>query len=46
MVGPEPPTPADLKREADYERLVRLFPVIGGAIEPIEPRRSEVETAI
>jgi hypothetical protein len=46
MVGPEPPTPADLKREADYERLVRLFPVIGGAIEPIKPRRSEVETAI
>jgi hypothetical protein len=23
--GPEPPTPADLKHEADHERLVRAF---------------------
>jgi len=27
ICGPEPPTSADLKREADYERLVRAFPV-------------------
>jgi hypothetical protein len=46
IYGPEPPTAADLKREADYERLVRLFLVIGGAIEPIKPCRGEDETAI
>jgi hypothetical protein len=34
IYGPEPPTPADLKREADHERLVRAFPVAGEAIEP------------
>jgi len=28
--GPEPPTPADLQREAaDHERLVRAFPAMG-----------------
>ena len=34
ICGPEPPTPADLKRDADYERLVRAFPVAGETIEP------------
>jgi hypothetical protein len=32
--GPEPPTSADLTREADHERLVRDFPAAGEAIEP------------
>jgi hypothetical protein len=32
--GPEPPTPADLKREADHERLVRTFPAANEAIQP------------
>jgi hypothetical protein len=27
ICGPEPPTPADLKCEADHERLARAFPV-------------------
>jgi hypothetical protein len=35
IFGPEPPTPADLKREADHERLVRAFPAAGEAIEPL-----------
>jgi hypothetical protein len=26
--------PADLKREADHEKLVRVFPVVGETIEP------------
>jgi hypothetical protein len=34
IFGPEPPTPADLKREADHERLVRDFPAAAEAIEP------------
>jgi hypothetical protein len=34
IFGPEPPTPADLKREADHKRLVRAFPVAGETIEP------------
>jgi hypothetical protein len=34
IFGPEPPTPADLKREADHERLVGAFPMAGEAIEP------------
>jgi hypothetical protein len=34
ICGPEPPTPADLKREADHERLVGAFPVAGKTIEP------------
>ena len=33
IFGPERPTPTDLKREADHERLVRAFPVVGKAIE-------------
>ncbi len=37
IYGPEPPTPADLKREADHERLVSAFPV---AVETIEPMKS------
>jgi hypothetical protein len=32
--GPDPPTPADIQREADHERLVRAFPVASEAIEP------------
>ena len=31
IYGPEPPTPADLKREADHERLVSAFPAAGDA---------------
>ena len=34
IYGPEPPTPADLKCEADHEKLVRVFPVVGETIEP------------
>jgi hypothetical protein len=34
IYGPEPPTPADLKREADHEKLVGVFPVVGETIEP------------
>ena len=37
IYGPEPPTPADLKREVDHERLVSAFPAAG---EPIEPTKS------
>jgi hypothetical protein len=33
IYGPEPPTPADLEREADSERLVTALPVAGEAIE-------------
>ena len=29
LYGPEPPTPADLTREADHKRLVRAFPAMG-----------------
>jgi hypothetical protein len=32
--GPDPPTPADIQREADHERLVRAFPAAGEGIEP------------
>jgi hypothetical protein len=38
IYGPEPPTPADLEREADHERLVRAFPVSGETIEPMKYR--------
>ena len=34
IFGPEPPTSADLNREADHERLVLAFPVAGKTIEP------------
>jgi hypothetical protein len=34
IFGPEPPTAADLKREAGHEQLVRAFPAAGEAIEP------------
>ena len=33
IYGPDPPTAADLEREADHERLVRAFPVVGEATE-------------
>jgi len=36
IYGPDPPTPADIQREADHERLVRAFPM---AIEAMEPRK-------
>lgn len=38
--GPEPPTPADLQRDADQERLARTLPLVG---ETIEPRKHRVE---
>jgi hypothetical protein len=41
IFGPEPPTPADLKREADHERLVRAFPVAGEAIEPMKSHQAK-----
>ena len=34
IYGPEPPTPADIQREADHERLVRTFPAANEAIQP------------
>jgi hypothetical protein len=34
IYGPEPPTPADLQRESDHERLVRAFPALRETIEP------------
>jgi hypothetical protein len=34
IYGPEPPTPADLQRDADHERSVRAFPTMGETIEP------------
>jgi hypothetical protein len=34
IFGPEPPTSADLQREANHERLVRAFPAAAEAIEP------------
>jgi hypothetical protein len=43
--GPEPPTPADLQREADHERLVRAFPAIGETIEPRKCHPGKIETA-
>jgi hypothetical protein len=36
----DPPTPADLKREADHERLARAFLAAG---EVIEPRKHRIE---
>jgi len=36
IYGPEPPTPADIQREADHEWLVRTFPMTGETIEPRE----------
>ena len=36
--GPEPPTPADLTRGADHERLVRVFSAAGEVIEPTKCR--------
>jgi hypothetical protein len=32
IYGPEPPTPADFRREADHERLVRAFPAVGDEV--------------
>jgi hypothetical protein len=34
IYGPEPPTLANLQREADHERLVSAFPMAGETIEP------------
>jgi hypothetical protein len=36
IYGPEPPTPADEKREADHERLLMAFPAAAEAIEPVK----------
>ena len=33
IFGPEPPTPDDVKRDADHERLIRAFPTAAEAIE-------------
>jgi hypothetical protein len=41
IFGPEPPTPADLKREADHERLLRAFPTVGEAIDPTKYRTGQ-----
>jgi len=38
IFGPEPPTPADLQREADHERLVTDFLAAGEATEPTKHR--------
>jgi len=37
-LGPEPPIPADIQREADHERLVGAFPA--AAAEGIEPKNA------
>jgi hypothetical protein len=42
--GPEPPIPADLKRDADQERLVRAFPVAGEPIECTKSPTAKTET--
>jgi hypothetical protein len=36
IYGPEPPTPADLQREADHERLLRVFPEMDETIKPTD----------
>jgi len=46
IYGPEPPTPADLEREADHERLVRAFPMTGETIEPRNDGPGKMRTAI
>jgi hypothetical protein len=45
IYGPEPATPADLKREAEHERLREAFPVIGlaGTIEAGGEQRTHTE---
>ena len=43
---PEPPTPADLEREADHERLVGTFPMTGETIEPRNDGPGKMRTAI
>ena len=45
IYGPEPPTPADLEREAEHERLREAFPVIGldGTIAVDDELRTPVE---
>jgi hypothetical protein len=41
IYGPEPPTPVDVKREADHERLAKEFPVAGETIEPTKYRTGQ-----
>jgi hypothetical protein len=43
--GPEPPTPADLEREADHERHVRAFPEAGEALKPENMMPGKIGTA-
>jgi hypothetical protein len=45
IYGPEPPTPAALKREAEHEELREAFPMIGvaGTIEVDKEPRTHVE---
>jgi hypothetical protein len=45
ICGPEPPTPGDLQREADRERLVRAFPAMRETIEPRKSQPGKTETA-
>jgi hypothetical protein len=46
IFGPEPPTPADLKRQADHERLVRAVPAVGESIEPTKYHARQNRDAI
>ena len=45
IYGPEPPTPADLKREAEHDELREAFPMIGlaGTIEVDKEPRTHAE---
>ena len=45
IYGPEPPTPADLKREAEHDELREALPMIGlaGTIEVDKEPRTHVE---
>jgi hypothetical protein len=45
IYGPEPPTPTDIQREADHERLVRAFPMTGETIEPRNAVPGKIGTA-
>jgi hypothetical protein len=45
IYGPEPPTPADLQRDADHERLVRAFLMTGEAIEPTKCHTGKIEAS-
>jgi hypothetical protein len=42
---PDPPTPADIQREADHERLVRAFPEAGEPLKPENTMPGKIGTA-